>query len=155
MMNTDLTRALQHLLVQGFALYPCAAAVCMRRLEPAILTNPNHAWAVYFDTRSLDYTAKLDPNDPLIAVFADAAVRSASPKTPHVVCHTQGGWLLVPLTVTDVRSARMRIEAAIALGKAPPAERLEAFPDEMIQREAKRRLKRAKRNKTNQPKKEA
>jgi hypothetical protein len=39
----------------------------------------------------------------------------------------------------------MRIEAAVALGKAPPAERLEAFPDELIELEAKRRTKKRER----------
>lgn len=153
-MNIDeQTRALQHLLVQGFTLYTAAAAVATRLMDRAILDDPDHAWAVTFERVSLIHTAKLDESDPLAAPFADAAVRGAN-KTPHVICHTQGGTLLVPLLVGDVRSARMRIEAAIALGKAPTAERLEAFPDELIEREAKRRRKRAKRNKTNQPKKE-
>lgn len=133
-------RALQHLLVQGFTLYTTAAAVGVRLLDSGILDNPEHAWAIQFDRRSLEHTSRLPESDPLRATFADAAVRSAAPDAQHVVCHTQGALLMVPLKVADVRTARMRIEAAIALGKAPPAERLEAFPDELIEREAARRV---------------
>jgi hypothetical protein len=140
-MQSPETRATQHLLVQGFTLYPCAAAVCSRLTARGLLDDPSHAWAVLCDSRSLDWTAMLADDDPLKPLFVDAAVRSATPTTPHVVCHTQGGWLLLPLVTVDVRDARMRIEAAVALGKAPPAERLEAFPDELIEREAKRRRK--------------
>lgn len=138
-MQSPETRAIQHLLVQGFTPYSCAAAVCTRLVAPRVLDNPDHSWAVACNPGSLEWTAMLSDDDPLKAELGEAAVRSANPKTPHVLCHTAGTRLLVPLTVDDVRDARMRIEAAVALGKAPPAERLEAFPDELIEREAKRR----------------
>ncbi len=140
-MQSPETRAMQHLLVQGFELHTAAAAVCSRLVAPQVLDDPQRAWAVLFDSRSIDWTAQLPEGDPLRDSFAEAAVRSADPSTPHVLCHTRGGRLLAPLAVTDVRDARMRIEAAVALGKSPPAERLEAFPDELIEREAARRSK--------------
>jgi hypothetical protein len=56
-----------------------------------------------------------------------------------VQCHVAGEKLILPLDPAVVRDARVRIEAAVTLGKAPPAEKLEAFPDELIQREARRR----------------
>jgi hypothetical protein len=83
----------------------------------------------------------LAEDDPLKAALSDAAVRGSDPKTPHVLCCVHGGVLVVPLIVEDVRDARMRIEAAVTLQLAPPAERLEAFPDELIEREASRRAK--------------
>jgi hypothetical protein len=139
-MQSPETRATQRLLVQGFTLYPCAAAVSTRLVARSVLDDPGHAWAVLCDSRSLDWTAMLPEDDPLKAQLAEAAVRSADPAAPHVLCHTQGGLLLVPLG-PDTLNARMRIEAAVALGKVPPAERLEAFPDELIELEAKRRAK--------------
>lgn len=132
-------RALQHLLVQGFTLYTAPAAVCTRLVDRALLDDPAHAWAVYFTPGAIRWTGALPVDDPLRDVFGEAAVLSGAPATPHVVCHTQGGRLLLPLEVNDVRDARLRVEAGVALGKAPPAERLEAFPDELIEREAKRR----------------
>lgn len=140
-MQSPEIRATQHLLVQGFTIYSCAAAVCTRLTAPRLLDDPSHAWAVLCDSRSLEWTSMLPEGDPLKADLGEAAVRSADPMTPHVLCHTQGGRVLVPLMATDVRDARMRIEAAVALGKAPAAERLEAFPDELIEREAARRSK--------------
>lgn len=150
MMINNHCRALQHLLVQGFTLYPAPAAVCTRLVLRPVLDDPGHAWAVYFTRDALVWTGHLLDDDPLAAIFGAAAVRSSA-SAPHVVCHTQGSMLLVPLEVADVRRIRMRIEAAIALGKTPTADRLEAFPDELIEREAKRRRKRAKRAKSNQP----
>lgn len=132
-------RARQHLLLQGFTIYPAAAAVSLRIVAPRVLDDPGHTWAVLFDERSLEWTALLAADDPLGAAFAEAAVLSSTPKSPHALCHTAGERLLVPLVVSDVRDARLRIEAAVALGKSPPAERLEAFPDELIEREAARR----------------
>jgi hypothetical protein len=139
-MQSQETRATQRLLVQGFTLYSCAAAVSTRLVARSLLDDPNHAWAVLCDSRSLGWTATLPDDDPLKAPLGEAAVHSADPLTPHVLCHTQGGLLLVPLG-PDTLNARMRIEGAVALGKAPPVERLEAFPDELIEREAKRRAK--------------
>lgn len=133
------TRAIQHLLIQGFTLYTCTAAVCTRLVSRAVLDDPAHSWVVICGPNSLQWTAMLQEDDPLRSHLAEAAVRSADPKTPHVVCHTAGSTLLVPLTVADVHDARLRIEAAVILGKSPPAEKLEAFPDELIEREAKKR----------------
>lgn len=143
-MQAPETRAMQRLLVQGFTLYPCAAAVSTRLVERGLLDDPAHAWAVVCDSRSLSWTAMLPDDDPLKVQLAEAAMRSADPQTPHALCHTQGGLLLVPLG-PDTLNARMRIEAAVALGKAPATERLEAFPDELIEREAMRRARRRER----------
>jgi hypothetical protein len=137
-MNTDPTcRALQHLLVQGFTLYTCPAAVCTRLAAPALLDSLEHAWAVTFDADSQRWVAALPEIDSLSSVFVEASIKAVA--TPHVVCHTQGETLVLPLEATDVRQARMRIESAVILKLAPPVERLEAYPDELIEREAKRR----------------
>ena len=56
-----------------------------------------------------------------------------------VQCHVAGQKVIVPLEPAIVRDVRMRLEAAIITGSAPAAEKLEAFPDELIRREAKRR----------------
>lgn len=138
MINTHCV-AQQHLLVQGFTLYTAPAAVCTRLVQRELLDDPSHAWAVYFTVDALMWTPHLAADDPLRDIFAEAAIRSRLPATPHAVCHTLGGRLIVPLDVGHARDARMRIEAAIALGKAPPAERLDAFSDEHIEREAQRR----------------
>src|SRR5688572_21893596 len=57
----------------------------------------------------------------------------------YVQCHVSGEKIILPLDPAVILDARLRIEAAVMLGKTPPAEKLEAFPDELIQREAKRR----------------
>jgi hypothetical protein len=141
-MQSTGTRATQHLLVQGFTLYTCAAAVATRLVAPELLDEPEHPWAVLFDSSSLDWTAMLPEGDPLRAELAESAVRSADPKTPHVLCHVSGARLMVPLMPADVRDARMRIESAVTLSLSPPPERLEAYPDELIEAEARRRAKR-------------
>lgn len=135
------TRALQHLLLQGFMLYSLPAAVCTRLHARHLLDDPGHAWAVVCGDNGLGWTSQLASDDPLLGDLVDAAMRSADPKTPHVLCHTAGSRLIVPLATTDVRDARLRIEAAVALGKQPAPERLEAFPDALIEREARRRAK--------------
>lgn len=141
-MNIDADcRAKQHLLVQGFTLYTCEAAVCTRLLAPAILDDPAHTWAVLFNSKSQYYTAQLRPDDGLLQAFSEAALRAAT-GAPQVLCSAQGETLLLPLEVTDVRSARVRIEAAVVMKLSPPAERLEVYPDELIEQEAKRRAKR-------------
>lgn len=132
-------RALQHLLVQGFTLYTVPAAVCTRLVDRALLDDPAHAWAVYFTAGAIVWTGRLGLDDPLREVFGDAAVRSGTPTTPHVVCQTQGGRLLLPLEVTDVREARMRIEAAVMVGKPPPEADLDAIPEPLLERELRRR----------------
>lgn len=138
-MNNDATcRALQHLLVQGFTTYPYTAAVCTRLLLREVLDDPNHPWAVTFDARAQQLVSQMKEDDPLLPVFAEAALKSVSGGR-HVVCATQGGTICVPLEVADVKSVRMRIEAAVAMRMSPPPERLSAYPDELIEQEAKRR----------------
>jgi len=132
-------RATQHLLIQGFAIHYAPAAVCTRIVARGLLDNTEAPWAVVFYRGALTWTAGMAADDPLAAEFAEAAVRAET--EPMVLCQVAGGRLLLPLTVADVKDARMRIEAAVALELAPPAERLEAFPDELIQREAERRSK--------------
>ena len=133
------TRALQHLLLQGFTLYPLPAAVATRLVARSLLDDPAHSWAVIAAEGALEWTSQLAADDPLLADLVDVAMRSADPKTPHALCQTAGARLLVPLSVTDVRDARMRIEAAVTLGRAPSPERLEAFPVELLERELRRR----------------
>ena len=137
-MQDPTTRARQHLLIQGFTLYTCEAAVAMLALSSGTLSDPSHAWSVEFDERSLLYTSLLPPGSPFAAELAEGAVAAAG-GARHVLNHTQGGLLLVPLDVGDVRDSRMRIEAAVALGKAPPVEKLQAFGDEMLLAEARKR----------------
>lgn len=134
------TRARQHLLLQGFTIYPCHAAVCVALVARGVLGDPGRAWAIEFGADSQRWTSMLpNDDDSLLAQSMRQAALMASADSPHVLTHTRGGLLLTPLAVTDVREARMRIEAAVALGKTPAAERLEAFPDELIEREARRR----------------
>lgn len=130
------TRALQHLLVQGFTLYPARAAICTRLVDKSILDNPGHVWAVFFEQ---PLTFALPEEDGLAQIFFQAAQSATSQQV--VICHSQGSYLLVPLTVTDVREAKMKIDSAVAVGMAPPEEKLEAFPEELIEREYKRRQK--------------
>lgn len=139
------TRARQHLLLQGFTVYPCHAAVCVALIARSVLDNPSHPWAIELDADAQRWTSMLldDDNSPLAQNMRQGALLAGA-GSPHVLTHTLGGLLLTPLVVADVREARMRIEAAVTLGKAPPAERLKAFPDELIEREAKRRQKQRK-----------
>jgi hypothetical protein len=140
-MQSPETRAMQHLLVQGFTVYPFAAAVCTRLVARQLLDDPSHTWAVVCGPGALEWVALMPDGDPLKTEFGATAVSSSDVKTPHVLCHTAGQRILVPLAVTDVRDARLRIETAVSLGKVPTADRLETFPDELIEREAKRRAK--------------
>ena len=132
------TRAQQHLLLQGFTLYPCAAAVALMLLEPGVLEDQGHNWAIICDGSSMGWASKLTGDGKFATALRDCALLSAG-GTLHAVCHTLGAVLVVPLDPVDAKDARMRIEAAVTLGKQPPAERLEAFGDEMIAREANRR----------------
>lgn len=132
-------RALQHLLVQGFTLYTAPAAVCTRLAGARqILDEPQHSWAVTFDSESIGWSSMLSDDDPLKTQFDEAAVRSARPREPHVVCHAEGERIICPLTVDDVRDVRMTLEAAIALQRAPARE-LQAIPDDLLERELRRR----------------
>jgi hypothetical protein len=142
-MQTSETRALQHLTIQGFTIYTCAAAVCTRLVAPSLLDDPEHTWAVVCDRDSQQWLSMLPEGDPLAATLGDAALRSAAGHQ-HAVCHTLGGLIVAPLDPGDevLRRARVRIEGAITLGKQPPTEKLEAFSDELIEREAARRAKR-------------
>jgi hypothetical protein len=138
-------RALQRLVFQGFVPMPVAAAVCLRRLAPHVFDDPNAALAIVFDAESLGWTAHLPEGDPLTEMFAEAAVRSSEPKSPHVICQAAGSRMVLPLDAIDVRDARVRLEAATTLKLAPPAERLEAYPLELLQRELRKRERQAER----------
>jgi|SRR6187551_18821 len=135
------TRALQKLVFQGFVPMPVAAAVCLRRLAPQVFEDPNAALAIVFDAESLAWTAHLPEGDALTELFAEAAVRSSEPKTPHVVVQAAGSRMVLPLDILDVRDARIRLEAATTLKLAPPADRLEAYPLELLERELRKRQK--------------
>lgn len=131
-------RAMQHMLLQGFTLYTAQAAVCTRVLAPSLLEDPEHAWAAIFDVQAQVWMQHIPENDRYLLVFAEAALKATN-GGHHVVCHTQGETLVLPMEVSDVRAARMRIEAAVVMKTAPPVERLTAYPDELIEQEAKRR----------------
>jgi hypothetical protein len=141
MENTTNTRALQHLLVQGFTLYTAEAATSMLLGGSTTLADPAHAWAVEFDASSWKHTDTLLGNVPeaVYQVFAAAAETCKQQQTSGVLTHTQGASLFSRLLPADVAGVRMKIETAVILGKQPPTEKLEAFGDEAIQREAKRR----------------
>lgn len=134
-------RAVQHLILQGFTLYTARAAVCTRLAKDTILDDPSHTWAVIFDNSSSSAIHKLEDSDPLKSTFSDAAIRSMHPTNQMVVCSTLGVGLLLPLEVDYVRDAKMKIQSAIARGKAPTADKLESFPDELIEQEFNRRNK--------------
>lgn len=102
------TRALQHLIIQGFKLYTNEAADALRSIGPSALDDPDHAWAV---------------------LLGEGMVQ----------CSWGGVQMLIPLTPDDVRDALLKLETAVTLSIAPAVERLQAFPDELLQREMKRR----------------
>ncbi len=101
------TRALQHLLVQGFTLYTDEAAAALRDIGKPLEERPQLAYAIVIGR--------------------------------SVQCCWGGQQLLVPLEVEHVRDARLKLETAVTLGLAPPRQPLDAYPDELIEREAKRR----------------
>lgn len=140
MQQSPQTRALQHLLVQEFTPYPCHAAVCLLLLAPGVLTNPQHGWAIVFDRTSLQWMSQIptaENESRMVALMRQAAVQAQSGAC--VLCHVQAEFLLVPLTVTDVRGVRMQIEAAVIQGKVPSPEKLGAFTDEMLKAEIQKR----------------
>jgi hypothetical protein len=113
------TRARQHLLLQGFTLYTCEAAVALLLLGSLTLIDPAHAWAVEFDAGSQAHTSKLSEDSDVASQLRRGALM-ASGGQRHVLTHTRGGLLLVPLQVGDVRTSRTRIEDAVALSRVPP-----------------------------------
>jgi hypothetical protein len=137
------TRALQTLVFQGFMPMPVAAAVCMRRLAPQVFDDPAATLAIVFGVEAITWTPHLPEGDALTDLFAEAAIKSADPKSPQVICQTAGSRMLLPLDVVDVRDARIRLEAATTLKLAPPAERIEAYPLELLQRELRKRERQA------------
>ncbi len=132
-------RALQHLLVQGFTLYTCPAAVCTRLGAPLIMET--HPWAVYFESGAVEWCAQLKDDDPLRARMAEAASQ-ATKKDPWALCHFEGVYLALPLAVDEVRHARARLEVAKNLSVEPPSiEGVMAIPDDILELELKRRRK--------------
>lgn len=131
-------RALQHLLVQGFTLYTCPAAVCTRLAAPLVLET--HPWAVTFESSgSAEWCAQLKEDDPLRARMLEAS-QGATKKDPTVLCHFEGFYLALPLEVNEVRHAAARLEVAKNLAVEPPsAEGLQALPSEILEQELKRR----------------
>lgn len=141
MENKTPVRAMQHLLVQGFTLYTAEAAVCMLLRGSPTLANPDHAWACLFDKSSWEFTDSMlgSVNDAVYQVFAAAAETCKQQNVEGALVCTQGVSMFVELLPAEMLGIRMKIETAIILGKQPPLEKLEAFGDEAIQREAKRR----------------
>jgi hypothetical protein len=135
-------RALQHLLVQGFTLYTCPAAICVRMCAPLVLEA--HTWACYFvDSGAIDWCSRLDEADPWRAVMMEAA-EGATPKTPLVLCHFDAMFLALPLQVDEVRHAKARLEVAKNLDVEPPSlEGVRAIPDDVLELELKRRKREA------------
>lgn len=107
-MQSPATRALQHLILQGFTLYTSEAVDCMRAQGSVTLNDPTYAYAI---------------------VLSDGMVQ----------CFWGGYQMLCELLPAQVRDARQKLETAVTLGLAPPTQALDAYPDEMIAREAKRR----------------
>jgi hypothetical protein len=145
MQQSARTRSLQHLLLQGFTLYPCHAAVCVWLASPSVLLDASHPWAIAFDTNDSHWMSNIPSGDSeprALALMREASVRAAT--EPMALVHAMGEFLVLPLEVPEVRNARMRIEAAVTLGKAPPTEKLGAFSDKAIEAEVARRRKRQK-----------
>lgn len=136
-------RALQHLLVQGFVLYTCPAAVCTRLYAPEVLAS--HSWAATLDAASGRWCESLLlERDPWRAAFLDAAAQAAASRQPVVLCHHRGVLLALPLDVTPVRHAWARLEVAANLGVPPtPIEGLVAVPDAILEQELRRRQREA------------
>lgn len=106
-MQSPTTRALQHLLVQGFTLFTDEAAQALRDAGKPLENRPGLAYAIVIGR--------------------------------SVQCCLGGQQLLIPLEVEHVRDARLKLETAITLQLAPPTQALDAYPDELLQREMKRR----------------
>lgn len=147
MAQAPITRARQHLVIQQFTTYTTEAAVCMLMAGSQTLVNPRNSWVCEITPSDWQYLAQLQlgPDDfvekQLVQTLIQAAASCRENGTIGVVFFVSGVTLFEPLTEERVLDARQRIEAAIALGKQPPAEKLEAFSDEAIAFEAKRREK--------------
>ena len=139
--NNSRTRVLQHLLVQDFTLYTAEAVACLLLQGSTTLLDPDHAWVVEIrpdDHAHFDRLIGTEP-PPLVATLLAAAETCRQQRRTGALMFTQGASLFMPLDVQSVRGARMRIEAAVILGKRPPTEKLEAFGDEQFLQEARRR----------------
>lgn len=136
-------RAMQHLLVQGFTLYTCPAAVCTRLYAPEVLES--HAWAATLDAASGAWCERLLlTRDPWRAVFLDAAGQAFAAQLPVALCHHRGTFLALPLATEHVRHAYARLEVAANLGVAPtPLDGLLAVPDALLEQELRRRRREA------------
>lgn len=134
-------RARQHLLIQGFTLYTAEAAVALLLCGSQTLLNPDHAWAVEVRPNSWTFTDQLlgKVDSKLYDLFAAAAETCRVSNKPGSLLCTQGTTLLVPLDVPSVQGARLTIESAIMLQKQPPTEKLEAFSDDALRKEARKR----------------
>jgi len=137
-MNTNAnTRAIQHLLVQGFTPYTCQAAVCTRLHAPLVLET--HPWAVIMERGAALWCERLLEDDEMRPHFL-AAAEAASPVQPSVLCCYKGTFLVLPLLVDEVRHARARLEVANNLGVQPTSlEGLAAVPANVLKLELKRR----------------
>lgn len=131
------TRAIQHLLVQGFEILPCYAAVSTLLVAPSRLHSGTPI-AICCGAESSAWAEMLPDDEPLKEAIRAAAQLGA--EAPHAVCCAQGACLVVALDPAGpVRDALARIRGAIETGRAPPAEKLEAFGDEALEAEYKRR----------------
>lgn len=150
MNNTPNTRALQHLLIQGFTPYTCAAAVSLRLVSSSSLDT--HPWAVVMDGQgSRDWCTLLPEEDPLRPLMFQAAENSSS-TSPTVLCHLQGTFLIIPLTVDEVRHAGSRLEVAKNLNVTPPSlDGIKAIPLDVLEQEMKRRRRELKGDQQDQP----
>lgn len=143
-MQDPSTRARQHLLLQGFTSYTAEAAVSLVLQGQSSLDDVNHAWSVELNPQSWRHTERLataETLSPLAQLLMGAGETCRQDAATGVLCCVVGATLLEKLEPAAVQGVRMRIEAAIALGKQPPVEKLEAFSDEAIEKEAKRRKK--------------
>jgi len=133
------TRALQHLLLQGFTPYTCQAAVCTRLQAPLVLET--HPWAVVMERGAALWCGRLLDDDPMRPRFLEAA-EGASQAQPRVLCHYDGIFLALPLVVDEVRHAQARLEIAKNLSVVPTSlDGLAAVPDDILKLELRRRKK--------------
>jgi hypothetical protein len=133
------TRAIQHLLLQGFDVLPCYSAVCTLLVDRTQLDNPARLWAVICDRDSLTWITRLPETEPFREGLLDCATKASSGQQ-HVLCCLQGVLLVTELEPSGpARDARARLQGAIEQGQRPPVEKLEAFGDEAVEAEFRRR----------------
>lgn len=132
------TRALQHLLLQGFEVLPCYAAVATLLFDRSVILN--RSWAVVCDNNSVAWVNRLPDNEELKVILSECASKTVTTGQQHVVCCIQGVCLVTELDPSGtVREAKMRILGAIEQNRMPPVEKLEAFGDEALEAEIERR----------------